>query len=232
MHLGEEDGLNKLIEEAYGAAPTKTEFMDSVKTHPSVITHCSIGSSFMDGYKDCLSRFSPETDTWTVRVCSTLGSEALLVGDAEAMRAPVRELLASYRRPARPTPEKVLAKMAALRLEKVLEAVRANQAFVDRDRKDLEKRLEDPKWGTVDGKDLHRDGTLRRIREMQDWPLPDLAATDRQALVAWCRSCKSRDGGKQTLYQELENVLMREDATEEVLRTACNAVLVKEVMVS
>ena len=84
----------------------------------------------------------------------------------------------------------------------------------------------------MDGKDVHREGTRKRILEAQDWPSPDLVAPTRQGLVAWCRTCKARDSGKQALYQELENVLLREDVTEQVIRLACNSVLIKEVMVS
>jgi hypothetical protein len=226
MYLGDEDGLNRLIEEAYGAAPVKTDFLDSVKGHPSVVTHCSAGSAFMEGYKDCLAKHRPELDVWTVKLLSSLGSEDVLVGDAEAVRAHVQGLLAQYRRPAKPTPAKVLTKMVTLRLEKVLEKAKAGQAQVDRDRKSLTEVRDQQEDAE------QKRGFQVRIDELADWGIPDFSAATRQELVAWGRACSARAWEGKAVYQDLENVLLREDLDEESLRAACDTLVVKDVMAS
>jgi hypothetical protein len=226
MYLGDDDGLNNLIEEAYGAAPSKTEFLDSVRGHPSVDTHCSAGSAFMSGYKDCLGKHRPDLDVWLVKLLSSLGSEDLLVSDADAMRAHVQGLLGQYRRPAKPTPPKVLTKMVALRLEKVLEKAKAGQARVDRDRKSLTELRDQQKDAE------QQRGIQLRINELADWGIPDFSKASREELVAWGRTCSSRAYEGKAVYQDLENVLLREDLDEESLRAACDVLVVKDVMAS
>lgn len=225
MFAGEDTRLSALIADGYSSAPLKGEYMQAVRSHPSVMAVCSRGSTWMDGYVECLKVTRPDATAWLATLHGPQSSESLLVSDTESLAEFVRQTIARNRTADKPAPPKVLTKMLALRLENFHALVEKRRSETERARGVYRDMI------AKEADEEKRAAHVRRIAEFPDLPVLDPETADAAAVLRWIEGCKALDVRSDPTW-ELENLLLRSDMTPEVVRDALDQFTVQRVLKS
>ncbi len=242
-HMGEHRELAALVKMAYDSVPSKSQFVAALTQHSSVAGRCGAGSEYVRGYLACLARWRPDAEVWQVPLWSSIGSETLQVEDVASMRAFLESEIEKVRSADKPIPQKVLAKMVGVRIDRALrEAKRRRgsvlshrkdvQGCVDKLLKEIAAGTERKSWeGTAEAALATYQETLAGLRDV---PVPDVETATRASLTAWSSEVRTACGERSDtrVFVELENFLRRKDVSSETVRAACDAMMVSDVMAS
>jgi hypothetical protein len=249
-HRGRHEALERLAAQAYESVASKKGLMEQVDAHPAVAASCSVDSPWEGGFAKALDTFRPDVDVWAVRLYSALGATTYQVTDPDALRSFLEAEIEKVRNPAKPQSPKVLSKMVAVRLGRVLADSQEKVAAAAKRRENVAQWLKGcleqadgplPEWQakTLDAgqEAAFRADARKRAEEWRkelarvDEPLTeDLRTATRDSLAAWAVRLRTRFPHVCKAYVDLENFLARPDVTDEMVRTACDMVLVEEVM--
>jgi len=233
----EDKELSRLLSVAYESVKSKQGLVEALQSHPSIAARCSMDSAFGSGFQSCLDMFSPSVDVWKVKLYSSLGSIDYFVRDRGSLRAFLDGEIEKVRRPEKAQSPKVLAKMVAVRLSRVRSSVDELQAALARNEKALLGYIahieKDGKAdGPLYGEHQQNLGLTRLTAER--FTFPDLRTLTVPSLSTWLQAALEKIplNGAPRPYVDLSNFVARPDVTEEMLRMACDMVLVGEVMES
>jgi hypothetical protein len=227
MHHGKDEELAKLLAEVYDQVHIKTEFVNKVKSHSSVCTSSDPSSSFHLGFREALAIFAPNVDVWEVVFPNGVGSVTLQVWDRDALRAFILEEKSGVT-PAKAPPPKVLAKMIAMRLNRAVEKAKEyHRCYINRYNY-LPLHIEscEKRGDTVSAERLRK--------EMAESPpnyIQDMLTTTKASLRQWSVEMQGACPGHK-IFKDLRVFLDREEVTEEIVRIACDMVVVQEVIES
>jgi hypothetical protein len=233
--------LTSLLSTAYELSKKKSDFFLQVKNHPSVAAHCTMGSAYGTGFKKCLKLYAPNKRITKVALYSGLGSDDLFVDDRAGFVSFLNESIAKARSvPKKPTPAKVVAKMVALRIKRALNHAKVRQQTFEYEKAAIRRNLSDDVQQSWAPNDPARQAGYRkeweeRLAEVKDYPKPDLTIATKTSLEAWVESCREpqmEHTWPVEVYADLVGFIARPDVTEEMIRMACDMILVDEVIES
>ena len=229
-YLGQDLEAQKLAERAYNAASAKQKFMEAVKNHSSVIVSIP-NDPFLDGYKKCLEMYALTVDISLLTVQTGFGLYMLLLRDPVPMRTFLKEQIVLFEEEAKkraqnakPTPAKVLTKMVALRLQKILKHAADQKAYSQRTVENYKVKPAAPGW-----QQEQLDKAIGFLKK----PQLDLAVVSRDQYSNWADG----DGAEvirlyPDSHKDLQAILDRTDVTDGIVTAAGNMLLVGEVMES
>jgi hypothetical protein len=225
--------LGKLVMLAYESIKSKLGLIKSLESHPSVTVHCSLDSDYGRGFIDCLIQLRPEYKVTRVKLYSSLGSLDFYVHDVVSFRKFLEDEIEKIRRPEKPHPAKVAARMLGVRFNRVRTSV--NEACLA-----MERTIETNQgWAKLkkDNPSLvsqYEDQINQAKLTIERFTLPDLKIVTVRSLGRWLREVIKAMPSHSNMkpFIELENFLARPDVDESMLRMAVDLVLVGEVMES
>ena len=199
MFKGEHEELNKICRNVYDLTKKKSDFVNALKSHSSVVAFYHVESAYLEGFKSCLNRYNEEIDIWTIMTWDPSCINVYFDNPA-FMHQFLHERLVKISNPKK-LPNKVLAKMIRIRLDKALKL--------------------------ADHYNLR--GSIRLTVGSQPVRIIDLETTDKkQDLQQWIHDVK-QNFPYDSEFTQLEAFLMRNDVDDEITQEACRNAVIKEV---